>query len=89
MARKDFGSPRLAYAFSPIDPIPIPVLGYLDDIVIVPVGIYPTLGMIPEHVLADGGSKTVEWMEQRRDRPRNWFMAVPILSIWLFQAYTI
>ena len=45
----------VAYAFSPIDLIPdfIPVLGYLDDVILVPIGIYLTFKLIPSHVIAD------------------------------------
>src|SRR5687768_15685461 len=44
-----------AYALSPIDLIPdfIPVLGYLDDLVLVPLGVMLVLRMVPEEVLAD------------------------------------
>src|SRR5512137_362302 len=45
----------VAYAFSPIDLIPdfVPVLGYLDDLVIIPLGIWLALRMIPPAVMAD------------------------------------
>ena len=45
----------VAYAFSPFDLIPdfIPVIGYLDDLVVVPLGIALTLKLIPAEVLAD------------------------------------
>jgi uncharacterized membrane protein YkvA (DUF1232 family) len=49
----------VAYAFSPIDLIPdfIPVLGFLDDIIIVPLGIYFVLKLIPEHVINESRAK--------------------------------
>ncbi len=49
----------VAYAFSPIDLIPdfIPVIGYLDDLVLVPLGIHLALRMIPPHVLAEAREK--------------------------------
>ena len=45
----------IAYALSPVDLIPdfIPILGYLDDLILIPVGIYLTARMIPEDVLAE------------------------------------
>ena len=45
----------IAYALSPIDLIPdfIPVLGYLDDLIIIPVGIYLVLKMMPDEILED------------------------------------
>jgi uncharacterized membrane protein YkvA (DUF1232 family) len=52
---KLFAALVVAYAFSPVDLIPdfIPVLGYLDDVVLVPLGISIALRMIPTPVLAD------------------------------------
>jgi len=52
----------VAYAFSPIDLIPdfIPILGYLDDLIIVPLGIALALKMIPEPVLIDCREKAEE-----------------------------
>lgn len=51
---KVFAACVVGYAFSPIDLIPdfIPVLGYLDDLVLVPLGIALSLKMIPESVMA-------------------------------------
>ncbi len=79
----------VAYAFSPIDLIPdfIPVIGYLDDMVLVPVGIYVVLKLIPEHVIADGRLKAGDWMVQQHGKPRNCVMAALILVVWLFLAY--
>ena len=49
----------LAYAFSPIDLIPdfIPVLGYLDDLVLIPLGLALLLKMVPGEVMADARSR--------------------------------
>ena len=49
----------VAYAVSPIDLIPdvIPILGYLDDLLLVPLGIYLALKLISPEVLADGRAK--------------------------------
>ena len=57
----------VAYAFSPIDLIPdfIPILGYLDDLIIVPLGIWLVLKMIPPQVLAECRGKS-----SRRNRAR-------------------
>ena len=50
-----------AYALSPIDLIPdfIPLLGYLDDVVIVPVGIVAAVALIPTHLMAASRPSTV------------------------------
>jgi uncharacterized membrane protein YkvA (DUF1232 family) len=79
----------VAYAFSPIDLIPdfIPVLGYLDDLIIVPLGIYVTLRLIPEHVIADSRRKADAWLAQNRGKPRNYFAAALIVLVWVAIAY--
>lgn len=79
----------LAYAFSPIDLIPdfIPVLGYLDDLIIVPAGIYLTLRLIPERVKAQSRVKAEAWMAQDQARPKNYFAAAIIVLVWLAAAY--
>ena len=70
------------YAFSPIDLIPdfIPVLGYLDDLIIVPLGI--ALRLTPSHVLESGRALAREWQSQHKDRPRNWIAAGIIAAVW-------
>src|SRR3954464_16098954 len=79
----------LAYAFSPIDLIPdfIPVLGYLDDLILVPAGIYLTLRMIPPPVLADSRAKAEAWLAERREKPRNYVAAALIVLLWIGLAY--
>jgi uncharacterized membrane protein YkvA (DUF1232 family) len=79
----------LAYAFSPIDLIPdfIPVLGYLDDLIIVPAGIYFTLRLIPDRVKAQSRLKAEAWMAQERTGPKSYFAAAVIVLIWLAAAY--
>jgi uncharacterized membrane protein YkvA (DUF1232 family) len=79
----------LAYAFSPVDLIPdfIPVLGYLDDLIIVPAGIYLTLRLIPEPVKAQSRLKAEAWIAQHRTGPKNYFAAAIIVLIWLAIAY--
>lgn len=52
----------VAYALSPIDLIPdfIPIIGYLDDLIIVPVGLWLALRMIPKYILADARLQATE-----------------------------
>lgn len=73
----------VAYAFSPIDLIPdfVPVLGYLDDLVLVPLGIALALKMIPPGVMADSRARAQEILAV--DRPQNWAVAVIIVLLWL------
>jgi uncharacterized membrane protein YkvA (DUF1232 family) len=79
----------MAYAFSPIDLIPdfIPVLGYLDDFIIVPLGINVTLRLIPEYVIADSRRKADAWLAQNRGKSRNYFAAALIALVWVAIAY--
>ena len=70
-----------AYALSPIDLIPdfIPVLGYLDDLVIVPLGIAVVLRLVPPEVKASAQQKASAAVS----RPISLFMATVIVAIWL------
>ena len=79
----------VAYAFSPIDLIPdfIPVIGYLDDLILVPLGIYLVLRMIPEHVLAASRRQAEGWMAQEKDKPQSYLAAAAIVVLWLALAY--
>lgn len=72
----------VAYAFSPIDLIPdfIPVLGFLDDIILVPLGIYFSLKMLPPAVIKDATSQ-VEAI-QLKEKPRNWLAGSLIIICW-------
>ena len=73
----------VAYAFSPIDLIPdfIPILGYLDDLVIVPLGIWLILKIIPPPVLAECREKSAAAMGE--GKPINWTAAIVIVAIWI------
>jgi hypothetical protein len=72
----------VAYAFSPIDLIPdfIPILGLLDDLLLVPLGIALALRMIPAEVLEDARVRTRQ--DLGPGLPVNWTAAVVILLIW-------
>lgn len=79
---KAFAIIVVAYAFSPIDLIPdfIPVLGYLDDLLLVPLGIYLALKWIPEEVKMDTRIR-VEQMPSLK-KQKNWIAGAIILVIW-------
>ncbi len=70
----------VGYAFSPLDLIPdfIPVLGYLDDFVLVPLGIALILKLIPPQVLAECREKA----RTQAARPRSLAAAVVVVVIW-------
>jgi uncharacterized membrane protein YkvA (DUF1232 family) len=81
-----FAACVVGYAFSPIDliPDPIPVLGYLDDLILIPLGLVIALKVIPPSVLAECRDKAQATLEQ--DRPTNWVAAAVIVAIWLLLA---
>jgi uncharacterized membrane protein YkvA (DUF1232 family) len=73
----------VGYALSPIDLIPdfIPVLGYLDDLVLLPLGIALAIKMIPEPVLAECRERSQ--LEMAQKGPTNRTAAAVILLIWI------
>jgi len=73
----------VAYAFSPIDLIPdfIPILGYLDDLILIPLGIWVILRLIPPSVLAECREKAEAIDSQQK--PISWIAAGIIVLIWL------
>ena len=76
----------VAYALSPIDLIPdfIPVLGYLDDLILVPLGIYFVLKMIPHEVMTECRERAKAFADQKR--PTNWIATTVIIVIWVVVA---
>ena len=72
------------YALSPIDLIPdfIPVLGYLDDLIIVPLGIWLAVRLIPPEILAEHRATA----EASARRPVSKAAAVAIVTIWILLA---
>lgn len=72
----------VGYAFSPIDLIPdfIPVLGYLDDLILIPAGIALALRLIPADVMDEYRQKAQEAAGQAK--PRNWVAGGLIILIW-------
>lgn len=73
----------VGYAFSPLDLVPdfIPVVGYLDDLILVPLGITLALNMIPPDVMAESRAQAAAVM--REGKPRTWAASVAIVVIWL------
>lgn len=73
----------VAYAFSPVDLIPdfIPILGYLDDLILIPLGVMLAIRLIPHDVLADSRAKAQAILGKAK--PKNWWAAGIIIAIWL------
>jgi uncharacterized membrane protein YkvA (DUF1232 family) len=79
----------VGYALSPIDLIPdfIPIIGYLDDLLIVPFLVFISLKLIPKEIMD-------ECREQAKDiwkdgKPKKWYYAIPIIVIYLFVVFLI
>ena len=79
----------VGYALSPIDLIPdfIPVIGYLDDLLLLPFFIYISIKLIPKNIMD-------ECREQAKDlwangKPKKWYYAIPIIVIYLLVLFII
>jgi uncharacterized membrane protein YkvA (DUF1232 family) len=94
LAARDPNTPRYvkalavvvaAYAFSPIDLIPdfIPILGYLDDLILIPLGIWLVVSLIPEQAMAEYRAKASEVVQRPHDGK---VAAIAIIAIWMFGA---
>jgi len=78
---KAVGACVVAYALSPIDLIPdfIPVLGYLDDLVLVPLGLLLVVHLIPAGILAEHRAAAAKVA----DRPISRAGAVAVIAVWV------
>lgn len=78
---KIFVGITVGYLLSPIDLIPdfIPVLGLLDDLIVVPLLIKFTLTLIPKHIIDDIKNK----IDSQQRLPQKWYYAIPIIVIYV------
>lgn len=78
-----FAACVVGYAFSPIDliPDPIPILGYLDDLILIPLGVVLALKMVPKEVMTECRKHSQEIM--RQGKPVNRIAAIVIIAIWI------
>lgn len=96
MKRKDtpviakiLGAITVSYALSPIDLIPdfIPVLGYLDDLILLPALAALTVKFIPKDIFEQCRRESENMWEN--GKPKKWYYAVPIVFIWLLIIWLI
>jgi len=75
----------VGYFLSPIDLIPdfIPVLGYLDELILLPVCIYLILRMVPPAVLTEARAQATQWIATHQPRPRSIVAAIVIMLLWM------
>ena len=80
---KIFAGMVVGYAFSPIDLIPdfIPIFGYLDDLILVPLGITLALKMIPQEALIAARQQAAQELDG--EKPKRWIAVVIIILIWI------
>ncbi|GMO56763.1 MAG: YkvA family protein [Treponemataceae bacterium] len=79
----------VGYALSPIDLIPdfIPVLGYLDDILIVPLLVILSVKLIPNEIFEECKKEAADLWEN--GKPKKWYYGIPILIIWLLVIFMV
>ena len=79
----------VAYALSPIDFIPdfIPVLGYLDDLIILPSLVALTIKFIPKDVFDEYRTQAKDMWQN--GKPKKWYYAIPIILIWALIIFLI
>jgi uncharacterized membrane protein YkvA (DUF1232 family) len=73
----------VGYALSPIDLIPdfIPILGYIDDLILVPIGIYFAIKLIPEDIMDECREEAENIFA--KGKPKNWIAGGIIICIWI------
>jgi uncharacterized membrane protein YkvA (DUF1232 family) len=79
----------IGYALSPIDLIPdfIPIIGYLDDLLIVPFLIFLSMKLIPKEIMDECREEAKDlWKD---GKPKKWYYAIPIIIIWLLIIFII
>lgn len=83
IAAKLVAAVTVVYALSPIDLIPdfIPVLGYLDDVILLPALVALTVRLIPKETM-EKNRKLAEGL-WKNGKPKKWYYAIPIVLIWL------
>ena len=79
----------VGYALSPIDLIPdfVPVLGYLDDMILLPLGIMFVMKLVPVHIIEECRIKAESTLAF--SKPKIWIAAVIIVLIWMFILYSL
>lgn len=73
----------VSYALSPIDLIPdfIPIIGYLDDFIILPLLIFISIKLIPANILNECREKAEN---EKIELKKNWFAGILFISFWIF-----
>jgi uncharacterized membrane protein YkvA (DUF1232 family) len=85
---KAFMALVIGYAISPIDLIPdfIPILGYLDDLILIPLGISLAIRMIPKNIFEENKQKAVT---EKINIKTKWIIVITIICIWALLIYLV
>lgn len=77
------------YALSPIDLVPdfIPILGYIDDALLLPAMIWLAVRLLPPHVLVLCRKQAHDWMTAQGVKPKSYAGAVMVIAMWCVFAY--
>jgi len=89
----------VAYALSPIDLIPdfVPVLGYLDDLILIPIGIALAIKLVPPQVLAECRARAQETIQNGKTVSRVagavivviWLVLAALCFVWAYEAFMV
>ena len=81
----------VAYALSPIDLIPdfIPILGYVDDVLLLPAMIWLAIRLLPPAVIATSRDRAEAWMAEHGEKPKLVSGVVFVAAVWLIVAYLV
>ncbi len=84
-----FGFLIIAYALSPVDLIPdfLPLIGYLDELILLPAGLWLMIRHMPAEVLADSRASADDWLAAGKSKPRSTLGALIVLVIWVTIAW--
>ena len=79
----------VGYALSPVDLVPdfIPVLGYLDDVILLPALVAWTVKLIPEDVMARCRAESEDMWKD--GKPKKWYYAIPVVIVWVLIVWLI
>ena len=80
---KIFAGLTVAYALSPVDLVPdfIPVLGYLDDVILLPALVALTVKFIPKEIMER--NRVLSEQIWKDGKPKKWYYSIPLIVIWL------
>ncbi|MBR4981174.1 MAG: DUF1232 domain-containing protein [Lachnospiraceae bacterium] len=81
---KIFAGITVVYALSPIDLVPdfIPVLGYLDDVILLPALVALTIKFIPKDIMERNRMLSEDMWKD--GKPKKWYYSIPIILLWLW-----